>query len=140
VGAGANRVDQAEDGGVAADADRQREHGDDGEAGRLAQRPQREPDVLPHAFKRRKYPHIARLLLQIRNVAKAAARFVARRVGRQSAGAELRFAHGEMKRHLVVQIALQAAPQQQRTEPVEIRDQFLHCCLGVCGGTRGLGD
>src|SRR5439155_13692389 len=46
--ADAHRIDQAEDCGVAADADREREDGDEREARRLAKRTQRIPDVLPH--------------------------------------------------------------------------------------------
>ena len=41
-----NLIQQAENGGVGADAQRQRQHGDEGEDGLLAQRPQRVPDVL----------------------------------------------------------------------------------------------
>ena len=51
-------VDHAEDGGVAAYAEGEREDGDEGEAGRLPQRAQRVAHVLRERLDRMKISHV----------------------------------------------------------------------------------
>ena len=57
------RVDDAEDGGVRADAEREREDGDRGEPGAAAQHPKAVADVLPERLERASGPDVARHLL-----------------------------------------------------------------------------
>ena len=99
----------------------EREDGDECEPGRLAQRAQRVADVLPKAFERRERPHVARLLLQVRHVAEPASRFVARGVGAQPVRPVIRLAHREMKRQLVVQIAIEPSTADDGDEPMPER-------------------
>jgi hypothetical protein len=111
--------------GVAADADRQRQDGDDREARGLAQRAQREPHILRDAFERGEEPHVAGLLLQMGDVAESAPRHLASGRVRHAAGPQVRLAHRQVKRDLVVQVALEPAPTHERNEPVPDRRKHL---------------
>ncbi len=111
----ADRVDEAEDGRVRADADRERQHRDDREARRFAERPQRVAHILRQRLERRERPHVAALLLQIRHVAEPAARGGAGIGRRRAVAAILRLAHRQVKRELVVQIALELPAVNERS-------------------------
>ena len=121
--AGARRVDEAEDRRVRADADREREHGDERKAGRFAERPERVAYVLHQRFERIERPHVPALLLQIGDVPEPAPRGRARIVARALTAIGV-LAHRHVKRELVVQIALEPPPAEQGNDTVDDGSQI----------------
>ena len=102
-------VHEAEHRRVAADAERERQHGHRREAGALPEHAGREPRVLPERLEAYESPHVAALLLQGDGVPEPAHGRAPGFVGAQARVPVLLFAHGEMEAQLVVQVALELA-------------------------------
>jgi hypothetical protein len=66
------------------------------------------------------------LLLQVRHVAELSPRFFARRVGAQPVGPVIGFAHREMKRQLVVEVAIEPSPADDGDEPMPEGRELCH--------------
>ena len=101
-------VDDAEDGGIGADAERERQHRDGGEAGRAAQTSDRVPHVVSDVLQPPERSRVAMQVLRQRHAAHRAPRGQARLVRRQSAAAMLVFEQREMRRHLAIEIRVGA--------------------------------
>ena len=110
----------------AADADRQRQHRDDGEAGRLAKRADGVAHVLPQRFERMERPHVPALLLQIRDVAEAPPRRIAGVRRRDAVVSIVGLAHREVERELVVQVALEPPAAEERDQPMPRGKECVH--------------
>jgi len=108
-----HRVDDAENGGVRADAERERQNDDQGEAWRLANAAQAVPDVLKDGFEPRKLPRLPRLLLRAGHVAEGAASGCAGFGGRHAAFDVFGRHQVEMGLHLVGEIAVEATAKMQ---------------------------
>ena len=105
-------VDDAEDGGIEADADRQRQHGDGGESGRAPQDAECEQQVLPELVDPGAAPDLAGLLLDQPDVAEFAQR------GRPGVG----------WRHPALDVVLRLALQVLADVLFEIRKSALAAC------------
>ena len=103
------RVDGAEDRGVGADADGEREHGDGGEGRRAAEGAEREARVLHCGVENGESGHGARLLGECDvRLPKLLARGEARVLGRERAARGVLALHRverEMEVHLLVELA-----------------------------------
>ena len=97
-------VEQAENGGVGADAESQRENRDGGEGGRATHRSQAVADVLPEPVERIPAPHFAGELLDVGAVAELAADGAFGGLGRLAAFDAVARRHGEMRLDLFVEV------------------------------------
>ncbi len=102
-------VDDAEDRGVGADAERQREHGDDREAGRARQSANRVARVLRELVQPLAAPHVARDFANGRDIAEVAARVATRVARRLAARDAVLHIHLEMRSNLGVQLGVSRA-------------------------------
>ena len=98
-------VNQAEDGGIGADAERESEHDDDGEAGRKAQDAQTVADVLREALEPDDAPDFAGLFLHAGDIAEFAQGGVMRFFGRHAAVNVVLGFTGEVVADVLVEIA-----------------------------------
>src|ERR1035438_2572478 len=110
-------VDDAEDGAIRADGERQREHNHHGEAGVLAQRAQRVSQVAPKVFDVIGASHIAAFLLNLRHAAQLAERGAARFGGRHARGEILFHLLFKMEAQFLVEIFFHALPARQGAQP-----------------------
>jgi hypothetical protein len=107
-------VDQGKDGGARADSERQRQHRDEGETWTFAQLAGAEADVYKQAFQRYECPHLPAPLFQTGRVSEQAARSVTGFFGSHPGAAVFFFAHGQVKRDFVMEIAIQLRPLPKR--------------------------
>src|SRR5580704_12921674 len=112
-------VDHAEDCCVCADSQSESENGNRREAGILAQHAEGEANVLQESFERGKCPGFAIPLFYCGGVAEVAACSVARFLRINSRETVFFFAHGEMKRDLIIEVAikLRALPESSYSQP-----------------------
>ena len=109
-----HRVNHAENCGVGADAEGEREYGDDGEAGIFPQHARAVADVLKENFDGAEGPHIAASLLQQTYVSKPAARGRAAGAGSCALLLEFFLAHGQMEAQFFVEVAVKLPALDQR--------------------------
>src|SRR5262249_51790020 len=109
--------DDADDRGVRADAEREREHRHQREAGIARHPAQAVARVLSQVLEPAPAPRVAALLAQDRRVAEPPARGRVRLVGRDAGGARVRGAQVEVEAHLLGEIAVEAPSAQKHAHP-----------------------
>ena len=133
-------MDDAEDGGVGADAERQRQQGDGGEAGRAAQHPRAVADVLHQPFGPWQRPLIGVGLGNLDATAEAEPRFATGAGGIHPLAAQIRFKHLDVKTQLVRQIRIappgaagheRHQPQKRLAYGVRPHPSVFHCAPSV---------
>ena len=105
-----HRVDDAEDGRVRADAEREREHGDAGESRASAEHPRRMPRVVPELLQPRPSPRGGGVFRDQREAAKLASGRGASLIARQSSRGSLVGLLGQMELELVAKVGFLAPP------------------------------
>jgi hypothetical protein len=111
-----DRVQHREDRGVRADSERERQHGDAREGGRLAQHARRETDIEEDALERRPPPDLAGLLLEKGDVPELPAGGRQGFGARQAARGELLGPLLDVRPDLLGDVGVEAPP---RKEPLE---------------------
>src|SRR5258708_3818324 len=111
-----HRIDDAEDGGGSAYAQRESEHGDRGEAGRFAQAAHSVAYVLGHALKKRAPPLPAAVFTQTGHVAELPLSRVAGLFGVHAAGQVLRRLPFGVQSHFFREFLVKLAAAQQKDE------------------------
>ena len=101
-------ADDAVDGDVGADPERERQHGHGGEGRALAQQPRGVADIRPERLERGEGPQIAAGLPQARRVAEAPSRGI---------GIPALGSHRQVERQFVFEVALQLPTSEQRPNP-----------------------
>jgi hypothetical protein len=123
-----HRFHDAEDGGIRADAQRQRRQRDGGEARRSPEEPQRVTDVLEHGVDAGARSHLPNLVLQ-RFQAAQLEPGGSPRVLRVHAGADL-LVHQQVERRtqLLVEVGVDAAPLREVAPETEQAGHRLQAC------------
>jgi hypothetical protein len=107
-------VHGAEDRAIRADAERERQHDDQREPWRLAQRACSEADIVTQIVEHPHAPRIAALVFHPRHAPKIAQRRRARGRGVHAATLALAGLHLEMEPHFLVELAFDRAAARQR--------------------------
>ena len=121
-----NRPDQREDRGIRADAEREHKDRGDGEPGSSWKTAEGKAYVPQGGLEAMKHPRLPRFFPAQRGAAEPATSFRRGVCGRRARFFELVTAHGQMKRDLIVQIALQAATTDKGKQTAPERSQLSH--------------
>jgi hypothetical protein len=119
-------IHQAEHGGVAADAQRQRQHGDGGEPRGAGEHAGGEPNVLEQSLQTDETPHITTVLPSQCDTAHLAVAEFDCGPGGESRAAVIGLFHGPVRLHLLGQFALElGAPPPEHEPPPGADHQYL---------------
>ena len=120
-------VEEAEDGGRGADADRERHDGDEREAGVAAEQSERVPPVAACILEPRERPCVALAILRQLDAAEHAAGRGARLHRIEALALEITREHIEVRGHFARQLALfRAGPQEAEEPPPEAPQRAVH--------------
>ena len=112
-------VDDAEDGGVGANAERHRDDDGEGVAGLLAQAAQAVADVLREGFDQARQPGVADVVLDALDAAEELARGAAGGVRRRALPHVLGREHVEVELQLRIELALHRAAAEDRADALQ---------------------
>jgi hypothetical protein len=106
-------IDETEDRGVRADAERERENGDEGERGRAPQRPERVLQIAPCIVDPTERPRIAMKLLRLLDPAERQPRGMACLFRQHPSAQELIFEDRQMRGNFALELRLPSARLQR---------------------------
>ena len=111
------RIDEAEDRGVRADAERKRQDGDDRECRRSTQQPERIADISAQLVDDAQPEHLPAFVSPGVDAAKRDPRQSVSFVGGDAAADEIGTVQIDMQSHLVLHLAIEIACQTRRAHP-----------------------